>query len=60
MREFSTSSMVMSSFITALGCIWAHFRVETDTSAICSSVVPYSCMWRVAGKENVVGAPKVP
>ena len=39
-REFITSSIVIGSFIIASGCIAAHLRLDTDTSAICSRVVP--------------------
>ena len=59
-RELSTSVIEISSFIMALGVIEAHFLVATETSAICSRVVPYLCIWRVAGSENCVGGPIVP
>ena len=46
-RESSTSFTVIGSRFLALGLSAAHLRVETATCAHCSSVVPYSCMWRV-------------
>jgi len=46
-RELSTSATVIGSRKRALGFRAAHFRVDTATCAHCSSVVPWSCMWRV-------------
>ena len=60
MRASITSWMVIGSFMRAMGCIIAHFRVATATSASCSRVVPYLCMCRVTGMEKVVVGPKVP
>ena len=48
MRERSTSSMVIGSRANAFGLSAAHLRVATATSAICSLLVPNSCMCRVA------------
>jgi beta-glucosidase len=45
---FSTSAMVRGFFSHAAGFSSAHARAATATSAICSRVVPYSCMWRLA------------
>ena len=48
--EASTSATVIGSRIIARGLSDAHLRVATATSAICSRVVPNSCMWRVAAR----------
>ena len=44
----------------ARGLRSAHWRVATDTAASCSSVVPYCCMCRTIGTENIVGGPATP
>ena len=36
----------------AFGCMAAHLRVATETSASCFRVVPYLCMCLVTGMEN--------
>src|SRR3974377_1346473 len=59
-RDDSTSSIVSGSRIIARGLSCAHLRVATATSARCSLVVPYSCMWRIAAIEYVLGAPPTP
>jgi hypothetical protein len=43
-----TSSTVMGSRYIASGLLAALTRAWTATPANCSSVVPYSCMWRRA------------
>lgn len=43
-----TSSTVMGSRYIASGFAAAFARAVTATSASCSDVVPYSCMWRRA------------
>ena len=48
MRAFSTCSIVSGSFSQASGFSSAHLRAATATSASCSRVVPYWCMWRDA------------
>ena len=59
-RESSTSCTVIGSRFLALGLRAAHLRVDTATCAHCSRVVPYSCMWRVVMRPNMVGAPPKP
>ena len=49
----STSSMLSGSRANASGCRRAHARAATATSASCSRVVPYSCMWRAAASANI-------
>ena len=48
--------MVSGFLCIAFGFRPAHARVDTATCAHCSSVVPYSCMWRVVISANWVGA----
>src|SRR5689334_20623754 len=48
MRAFRTCSTVRGSFSHAFGFLSAHLRADTATSASCSRVVPYWCMWRIA------------
>ena len=55
MRDDSTSSTVSGSRIMARGLSCAHLRVATASSASCSLVVPYSCMWRVGGQRVAGG-----
>lgn len=43
-----TSSTVIGSRNIASGLVAAFARAWTATEASCSSVVPYSCMWRRA------------
>jgi len=63
MREPSTSAMPRGPRVKAAGFRLAQARAATATSASCSRVVPYSCMWReaasayeVAGKMGAYGA----
>ncbi|WP_372505912.1 hypothetical protein [Actinomadura madurae] len=46
LSEARTSSIVSGPRRHALGFRRAHSRPVTATEASCSSVVPYSCMWR--------------
>lgn len=48
MREARTSSTPSGLRMMARGFSCAHWRVDTASSASCSLVVPYWCMWRVA------------
>src|SRR5438034_5829135 len=50
----------MASRRSAFGLSMAHLRVDTATCAHCSSVVPYTCMWRVVIMPKSVGAPPKP
>jgi hypothetical protein len=59
-RESRTSFTVRGSRFRAFGLRAAHLRVDTATWAHCSSVVPYSCMWRVVIRPKYVGAPPKP
>src|SRR5829696_4212833 len=52
MRERRTYSTERSSRTKALGFSSAHSRAATATSARCSRVVPYSCMWREAARAS--------
>ena len=47
-REFRTSSIESGSRRKASGFMAAQPRAAVATSASCSRVVPYSCMWREA------------